>query len=291
MPSSAPCATKVSYAAPDASAKSAFSEARPGVSPSSRGLANAGIIIAFLLWTLAVLPWGLLAALAALPLLWGGTPPALQRLARRCITAYGRGTLFWLRPWLPVRIESPHIAAASAPCVIVANHQSFMDLYLLGAQSEANLCLVSKAWPYRLLFFFAPIMRLAGYVNVETLTPEAVEAVCLERLAQGATLVIFPEGQRTRDGALGRFRAGAFALACKAQVPVVPMIMENSFAVFPAGARRFTPAPLRLRLLAPVLPQDFADAPLPHRAMLRHVRELYLQNLQPPIFAKEDICE
>lgn len=291
MPSYAPCATKVSSAHPDASARSAFSRARSRISPSSCGFANAGIFIAFILWTLGVLPWGLFAALAALPLLRRGAPPALQRLARLCITAYGRGVLFWLRPWLPVHIESPQLAAANAPCIIVANHQSFLDLYLLGAQSEANLCLVSKAWPYRLLFFFAPIMRLAGYVNVEKLPPEAVETVCLERLAQGATLVVFPEGRRTRDGALGRFRAGAFALACKANVPVIPMIMENSFVVFPAGARRFRPMPLRLRLLAPVLPQDFADARLPHRAMLRHVRELFLQNLQPPVFPKEDTCE
>ena len=180
------------------------------------------------------------------------------------------------------------VAAKAKPCILGPNHQSFLDLYLVGAQAEADICLVSKHWPYRLLFFFAPIMRLAAYVDVEALPAEEVERVCLERLQQGCVLVMFPEGKRTRDGNLGRFHVGAFVIACKAAVPVVPMIIHNSRAVFPVGARVFSPATIDMELLPPVFPAFFVHDHLPHRAMLRHVRRLFVHQLFPHQRDKEE---
>lgn len=238
--------------------------------------------MAFLLcaWSLlALMP----ACLLALPaLLWQKMhyTPALARLARRLITGYGRVTLWLLRPWMPVRVDNAHAALEAAPCIIVANHQSFLDLYLLGAQAATDLCLVSKSWPYRLLFFFAPMMRLAGYVDVERLSaPEAGE-LCLRRLREGATLVFFPEGSRTRDGRLGRFHAGAFVLAAQAGVPVAPLLIYNSREVFPAGGRLFCPASVRMRLLDAVHAVEFDGETLPHRAMMRRVRDDFVRHLR-----------
>jgi 1-acyl-sn-glycerol-3-phosphate acyltransferase len=205
---------------------------------------------------------------------------------RKYIWFYGHSMLFFLRPWLPVRMCNPGLAVRYPRAIIAPNHQSFLDIYLLGAQNQSNVCLITKNWPYRLLFFFAPTMRSAGYINAESLSPEELEELCLQRLQEGATLVIFPEGRRTRNGSLGRFYSGAFRVAVRAQIPVLPLLIKNTFHIFPPGSKTFVPAPIEMEFLDPVFPRAFAVELLPHRAMMRHVRAQFLQHL--PRSAMED---
>jgi 1-acyl-sn-glycerol-3-phosphate acyltransferase len=183
-----------------------------------------------------------------------------------------------LHPWLPVRIDDPSTALRHAPCILVANHQSFLDIYLLGAQDQSDLCLVSKSWPHRLLFFFAPMMRSAGYIDAQSLDAATVHARCRERIADGATLVFFPEGRRSRDGNLGRFHAGAFLLALEEGVPVVPLAIMDSFRACPPGSLRFRPGGIHMAVLPPMHPPR-ADDPLAHRTFMRSVRTAFLQAL------------
>ncbi len=236
-------------------------------------LANGAIMAIFALWTLLVLP-----------ISWLLTPflrrsPAGQRAMRRFIWWYGRVMLSLLRPWIPVSMGRPALARPWQRCIIICNHQSFLDIYLLGAQTRSDICLVSKGWPYKLLFFFAPAMRAAGYINVEELSPEQLEAVCQQRLREGTALVFFPEGSRSRNGSLGRFHAGAFLLAVRAGVPLCPLLIHNSFAVFPPGCKHFSPGRIFMQFLDPVFPAAFAQESLPHRSMLRQVRALYAASL------------
>ena len=240
-------------------------------------LSSIAIAAVFICWTIIILPCLLL--IAALHRL---RPTGMCAANRRCIWLYGYITLFFLRPWLPVRMRNPGLAVQHPRSIILPNHQSFLDIYLLSAQSQANVCMVTKSWPYRLLFFFAPTMRSAGYIDAESLPADDVEELCLQRLHEGATLMIFPEGRRTRDGSLGRFHSGAFRVAVRAQIPVLPLLIRNTFHIFPPGSRTFVPAPIEMAFLDPVFPQDFATATLPHRAMMRHVRAQFLHRLHSP---------
>lgn len=253
--------------------------AKPETS-STRGRFTAASVVMIsilVLWTALLLPCGL--GMALLSVLW---PGRFSTVNRRNIWRYGRSVLWLLHPWLPVILPNADMAVRHAG-ILICNHQSFWDIYLLSAQAQSNLCLVAKRWPFRLLFFFAPAMRSAGYIDAESLSPEAVAVLCRQRLAEGATLVIFPEGQRTRTGALGRFRVGAFVLAAQTGIPLLPLVIHNSYQAYPPGARHFTPTCIRMEFLEPVWPQAFADALLPHRAMLRHVRQLYARRLAAPI--------
>ncbi len=243
----------------------------------SRVFSSAAIYAVFILWTLLLLPCML--GLAALHRI---RPEHMGSASRRYIWLYGRSMLRLLRPWLPVCVRNADMAVRHPASIIVCNHQSFLDIYLLGAQEQTNVCLIAKRWPFRLLFFFAPAMRCAGYIDAESLPAEEVEARCLQRLREGVTLVIFPEGRRTRTGVLGKFRAGAFYLAERSGRPVLPLLVHNSFQALPPGGRLFCPCRIRMEFLEPVRPQDFADALLPHRAMMRHVRQLYVQRLAAP---------
>ena len=240
-------------------------------------VSSLAIAAIFICWTIIILPCTLL--IAALHGFW---PAAMGNASRKYIWFYGRATLFFLRPWLPVRLRNPDLAVRYPRSVILPNHQSFLDIYLLSAQSQANVCMVTKNWPYRRLFFFAPTMRSAGYIDAESLPAGDVEELCLRRLQEGATLMIFPEGRRSRDGSLGRFHSGAFRVAVAAQVPVLPLLIKNTFHIFPPGGRTFNPAPIEMEFLDPVFPCDFAAGLLPHRAMMRHVRARFLRHLPNP---------
>ncbi|MCL1985624.1 MAG: 1-acyl-sn-glycerol-3-phosphate acyltransferase [Betaproteobacteria bacterium] len=245
---------------------------------SNKHIASSIAIAAvFICWTVLILPCTLL--IAVLHRLW---PRAMCNANRKYIWFYGYTMLFFLRPWLPVRMRNPGLAVCYPRAIIVPNHQSFLDIYLLGAQSQSNVCMVTKSWPYRLLFFFAPTMRSAGYIDAESLPAGELEELCLRRLQEGATLVIFPEGRRSQDGSLGRFHSGAFRVAVRAQIPVLPLLIRNTFRIFPPGSKAFAPAPIEMEFLDPVFPRDFAGALLPHRAMMRHVRTQFLQRIHNP---------
>ena len=72
------------------------------------------------------------------------------------------------------------------------------------------------------------------------------------RVAQGVSIVVFPEGGRSPDGNLGEFRAGAAYIAIKAGVPVVPMCMLGTRRTLPPGSIIVHPGPVELRVGAPI---------------------------------------
>lgn len=205
-------------------------------------------------------------------------PYRLRELTRRFNWCFGRITLTIIAPVIPYRLERTDLAVRHPGSILICNHQSALDLYLLAAQDQSNLCIVAKHWPFR-LFFFAPAMRHAGFIDAENMEPEAFQALCCQRLKEGVTLVMFPEGRRSRDGRLGRFHSGAFRVAVASGRPVLPLVIHDSRQVFPPGAKWFRMRPVKMDFLDPIWPGDFADSDLPHRAMMRYARQAYVERL------------
>lgn len=231
-----------------------------------------------LLWSFLLMPVGWL--------IWLGYrltgQQGFRRLARTAGWLYGRSSLLMLRPFIRVRSINPEAACGHAPCIITANHQSILDLYLLGFQNEKQVCPVTKSWPFRYLCPFTAVMRTAGYIEAENRGPEEVLRDCRARLAEGCALVIYPEGRRSRDGSLGKFHVGAFRIALEENIPIVPMIIKNSYDVLPPGSFRVNGGTLEVEMLPAILPSEYArfraDS-LPHRTLLRYIRQLYVERL------------
>lgn len=203
---------------------------------------------------------------------------AIRRWARTANWAYGRIALWLIRPFIKIRCINPQGAKHLGSCILVCNHQSILDLYLLSAQDCRQPCPVTKSWPFKLLFPFAPGMLAAGYVQVEGRTAQEVHAQCRQRLSEGAALVFYPEGRRSRDNTLGKFHAGAFKLALEENVPIVPIVIRNSGKAIRPGSLVLEPCPVEMELLPPIMPEGFAAfrcQSIPHRALLRYVRGLY----------------
>lgn len=235
-------------------------------------LSNIYFIFISVLLTLLILPVSY--ALVVLHKLFPSQITA--KTIRQYAYYYGRVFCYINTPVLPVSIINKDEANKHKPCIIIANHQSFLDLFLCGMQTCNNFAYMVKSWPYKLLFFFAPMMHAAQYINVEQLSSEEIEIRCMELLQSGTSLVIFPEGKRTRTGELGRFHTGAFRLACLANVPIAPLVFENSYAVFPAGSKFFCPQQIKMTMLNAIFPEDFAVSDLAHRDMMRFAHKQYV---------------
>jgi 1-acyl-sn-glycerol-3-phosphate acyltransferase len=155
-----------------------------------------------------------------------------------------------------------HLAGLRGPVVFVANHSSHLDAPLI-------LCSLPERWRRRTAvgaaadYFFDVWWRAAGTALVFNAFP--VERSGGRRLSdtpwrllrEGWSIVVFPEGTRSRDGWVGRFRPGAARLCAEAGVPAVPVAIRGSFAAMPRGRGWPVPGryPISVRYGAPVIPE------------------------------------
>lgn len=139
--------------------------------------------------------------------------------------------------------------------ILVANHQSMLDIWALMAAVPASLRFVAKEELSRIPIF-AAACRAAGHVFIDrTQAGKAAGAIRAagERMRrEGLTLVLFPEGTRSSDGALGRFRRGSFALAIETRADLIPVAIEGGGRILGRGAKQVRPGTIRIRLAPPV---------------------------------------
>jgi len=154
------------------------------------------------------------------------------------------------------------------PIIYVSNHQSHLDPPIVGvlitdrpfSGMARSTLFTSKA--------FAWIIRGIGAIPIEKGRGDSgAMKAGLDELAKGRCLLIFPEGTRTRDGAMAEFQRGAMLLIKRSAAPVVPVAIEGAFDVWPIG-RKFPKFTGRIRvqagpaISAEELMRDGADAGL-----------------------------
>ncbi len=152
------------------------------------------------------------------------------------------------------------------PVVFAANHHSHLDAPLM-------ITSIPAPWRHRLVvgaaadYFFST--RVAGALSALTLNAIPIERTKVNRrsadlatslLAEGWSLVIFPEGGRSPDGWGQPFRGGAAFLSVRTGAPVVPVHLEGTGAVFGKGMKRPKPGPTRVTFGAPMWPDPDDDA-------------------------------
>ncbi len=118
----------------------------------------------------------------------------------------------------------------SKPSVIVANHQSHLDLICLMALSP-KLIFFTNDWVWRNPIY-GYVIRKADYVPVSGGVEGQMDRI-RALVARGYSLVIFPEGTRTPDGKVGRFHKGAFYVAAELGLDITPVFIHGAFDVLP----------------------------------------------------------
>ena len=116
------------------------------------------------------------------------------------------------------------------PAIFVANHQSSLDIPILGSLLERDFTIVAKKearWDPRAIV--GSVVIDPAYIDrSDSGSARATLAGVVERIRSGTSLMIFPEGTRSATPVLGPFRKGAFHLAAQAGVPVVPVVLRNT---------------------------------------------------------------
>ncbi len=136
----------------------------------------------------------------------------------------------------------------TGPALLVANHQSFIDPWLVGQAAPRRLKYLAR----HTLFtnpLFGRLITAYGAVPIDRgFGKEGLQAV-LAQLRAGRAVVVFAEGERTRTGAMQPLKAGVALLLKKADCPVIPVGIAGAFAMWPRHQLLPAPEPL-------VLPAD-----------------------------------
>src|SRR5690606_34705408 len=122
------------------------------------------------------------------------------------------------------RVINQHLADSSKPAVYVANHSSFLDI-LCTTMLHPRLVLLTNKWVWRSPVFGA-VVRMAEYYPVAEGADDSLAP--LNGLVQrGYSIVVFPEGTRSMDGNIKRFHKGAFYIAEKLRLDIVPLLLHG----------------------------------------------------------------
>jgi 1-acyl-sn-glycerol-3-phosphate acyltransferase len=139
------------------------------------------------------------------------------------------------------------------PYVVVSNHQSMLDVLLLSRLPH------EMKWVAKESLFRVPwvgwMFTLAGDISVRRGDAESGSGALRKArwyLDHGMSVMIFPEGTRSRTGALQQFKLGAFRLALDAGVPVLPVAVSGTAAGLPSGGHRVRPCRGTAQVLEPV---------------------------------------
>jgi len=169
----------------------------------------------------------------------------------------------YLRGYHRLRIEGREHLPAQAPFVMVGNHASHLDAITLAAALPWRLR--QSAFPIAAgdVFFEAPAVALFSAMMLNALPmwrkscgPQAMKQLRERLIGEPAIYILFPEGTRSRDGGMGRFKPGIGMMVAGAPVPVVPCYLHGAFAACPPDKKLPRPRPLRLRIGAPL---EFCD--------------------------------
>ena len=207
---------------------------------------------------------------------------ATPGVARRRSVARGGARLFLSAIGSPVRVEGSAIAT-HYPCVVVANHASYLDGIILTAALPAGFTYLIKQQMTRVPIASFVLRRLgSAFVDRSDRSDRHRTVRAMMTLAeQGAALCFFPEGTFDAAPGLKPFQLGAFSTAARANLPIVPVIIYGSRQKLPAGRFLPAPGPLRVRICEPVRGGGKPSA----RELMAATRRAMLARLDEPDLA------
>ncbi len=167
----------------------------------------------------------------------------------------------WLSPLWRVDIKGRENVDRKKAYVMVSNHQSMLDILII-----YRIFLHFK-WVAKSSLFKVPIigwnMWLNRYIKIERSSMKSQRKMirqCGENIKKGSSVMIFPEGTRSRNGQLRGFKEGAFLIALEQKADIVPMVLDGSSKALPEkGFMPRTKQDVCLRILPPVPYDDFKD--------------------------------
>lgn len=170
----------------------------------------------------------------------------------RVAQLWGRSLL--LGSGIRVRIKGLRRIQASRTYIYMPNHQSNFDIPVLLGCLPVQFRWLAKAELFKIPIF-GPAMRACGYISIDRSNRRsAIQSLnqAADAIRGGVSVLIFPEGTRSRDGLIRDFKKGGFVLALKAGVPIVPIVLHHTFSIMSKDSLRITPRDVVLEILEPI---------------------------------------
>jgi 1-acyl-sn-glycerol-3-phosphate acyltransferase len=161
--------------------------------------------------------------------------------------------LLYLLSGVKVTVSGLENICPGQPYVLVANHQGIADIPILLAHLPVIFSFAIKRSLFRVPIFGDGISQ-AGHIPVDRESSASIGALktMIRVLTSGGSVLIFPEGTRSRDGSLGKFKGGFIMVASRSGVPVIPIAISGSYDILPRGERFFRPAKVKLSIGKPI---------------------------------------
>ena len=164
--------------------------------------------------------------------------------------------LFCLISLVRIEVRGREKLDRSTSYVFVANHQGAYDIFLIYGYLGHKFKWMMKS-SLRRIPFVGAACAAAGFIFVDRSGKGLRETLAAAEkiLTGGMSLVVFPEGSRTPDGKIHRFKKGAYQIADDLSLPVVPLTIDGSYRVLSKNSKLIRPGKIVLTVRDPIFPQ------------------------------------
>ena len=182
-----------------------------------------------------------------------------------------------------VRVRGAENLQRDGAYIFVTNHASMFDIPAIMSVLPRVRIMFKKELSYVPVWGWA--LRWGHHIMVDRgKGTEAMKSLdrAAESVKEGGSIILFAEGTRTRDGKLQPFKRGAFALAAKSGVPIVPISINGSFKILPKNSLDIHPSPIELVIEKPIETSGIASRE-EEIAMMNKVRGIIERNYREDV--------
>lgn len=162
--------------------------------------------------------------------------------------------LFCIVSLCPIKVKGREKLNKNQSYIFAANHQGAYDIFLIYGYLGQPIKWIMKK-ELEKIPFVGYACKKAGFIFVDNSSPKAAAKTIEEaeaRLQNGASVVIFPEGSRTKTGKLSVFKKGAYQMALDLKLPIVPITINGSYEVMPIQSYWLSPHKMELIIHDPI---------------------------------------
>ena len=163
-----------------------------------------------------------------------------------------------LLAWVKVEVKGRENIDKKQSYIFVCNHQGAFDIWAIYGYLNHNFKWMMKK-SLEKIWFVGYACKRAGHIFVDSNSLQSIRDTIRQsrkQLNEGMSMVIFPEGTRSKTGKMGEFKRGAFMLAGEFNLPVVPLTIKGAYEVLPKDAKLPMPGKITLIIHDPIFPGE-----------------------------------
>ncbi len=205
-----------------------------------------------ILWVvLTTIFWGTIAIIISFFTRTGNPVHIIARI-------WARGILYVSR--IRVKVNGLNQIDPTQSYVYMSNHQSNFDIPVLLAHLPVQFRWLAKAELFKIPLF-GRAMQGAGYVKIDRFNQESAFQSIKEaatKMKDGVSVMIFPEGTRSRDGRIRPFKKGGFIMAVDAGVPIVPIVLQGTWSIMEKSSLQINTGDVVMNLEKPIATTNYS---------------------------------